>query len=98
MNGFALNGLRTGRDDRLMSDSGREARHPYLDERLMAWLRGQPLARVCDLSLPAGLGDKRLLRRAARQLGLMRAAGLAKRAMQFGSRIANNKGVAFRRG
>lgn len=35
-----------------------------------------------------GLGDKRLLRRVAGGLGLARAAGERKRAVQFGSRSA----------
>jgi asparagine synthetase B (glutamine-hydrolysing) len=46
-----------GRDDRLVADRGREARHPFLDERLMAaLLRDVPLARIADLSLPPGEG------------------------------------------
>ncbi|KAF1783422.1 Nucleophile aminohydrolase [Phytophthora cactorum] len=38
--------------------------------------------------LPRGVGDKRALRLVARSLGLRSCAGLAKRAIQFGSRIA----------
>lgn len=37
----------------------------------------------------AGTGDKIILREALRQLGLPRAAGRVKRAIQFGTRIGN---------
>lgn len=45
-----------GRDDRVISDSGREARFPYLDESVMALLRGLPLSCIVDLTLPRGQG------------------------------------------
>ena len=47
-----------------------------------------PVWRKADLSLPRGVGEKLLLRRGARALGLGASALLPKRAMQFGSRIA----------
>ena len=73
-----------GRDDRLVADTSREARHPFLDEELVAWLAQAPLARVADLTQPPGEGDKRVLRDAARALGLPEAAARVKRAIQFG--------------
>lgn len=77
-----------GRDDRVVSDSGRELRHPFLDEDVVRFVASLSLSRhVCDLSKPDGVGDKHLLRRAAKLLGLSdAAAGRPKRAIQFGSR------------
>jgi hypothetical protein len=53
------------------------------------WLLGQglPLNLVADLGLAPGVGDKAVVRTAARLLGLHEAAGRVKRAIQFGSRI-----------
>ena len=78
-----------GRDDRVISDWSREARHPYLDENVMAALAATPLHLICDLRHPLGMGDKLILRRLARMLGLSAASCLQKRAIQFGTRIAN---------
>jgi len=47
------------------------------------------LERLANYLLPPGVGDKRLLRTVAQALGLADAGRLVKRAMQFGSRIAN---------
>ncbi|GBF97063.1 hypothetical protein Rsub_09536 [Raphidocelis subcapitata] len=76
-----------GRDDRLVSDHGREARAPFLDEGVVAALLGVPLSLLLDARLPLGRGDKMVLREALRSLGLPRAAAREKRAIQFGSRI-----------
>ena len=77
-----------GRDDRLVSDRGREARFPFLDEGVAARLLATPLCDVADLSEHQELGDKLLIRAAARRLGMHRAAARAKRAIQFGSRVS----------
>lgn len=63
-------------------------RFPYLDEDVVSYLNSLPVWQKADLSLPRGVGEKLLLRRAARRLGLGPSAALPKRAMQFGSRIA----------
>ncbi|XP_027141064.1 asparagine synthetase domain-containing protein 1 [Larimichthys crocea] len=77
-----------GRDDRVIADHGKEARFPYLDEDVVSFLNSLPVWEKADLSLPRGVGEKLLLRLAAKQLGLGQSAVLPKRAMQFGSRIA----------
>eukprot|EP00879_Flechtneria_rotunda_P011431 GHRR01011941.1.p1 GENE.GHRR01011941.1~~GHRR01011941.1.p1 ORF type:complete len:860 (+),score=375.52 GHRR01011941.1:91-2670(+) len=76
-----------GRDDRLVADHGREGRHPFLDESLMAALLDMPLNVLADLRKLTGVGDKHILREALRSLGLPQAAGREKRAIQFGSKI-----------
>lgn len=83
-----------GRDDRAWSDHGREVRAPFLDEAVTALLRRLPLPYICDLRLPPGVGDKRLLRVTARMLGLGPSTTLVKRAIHFGSRIAKQSNVA----
>jgi hypothetical protein len=77
-----------GRDDRVVSDTSRELRAPFLDSRVLE------AAQCCALdelvSPHAGRGDaeKAVLRHIARHLGLEHASSLAKRAVQFGSRLA----------
>jgi asparagine synthetase B (glutamine-hydrolysing) len=81
-----------GRDDRLCSDHGREARFPFLDAHVVRLLQ-ESMANedglICDFCLPPGVGDKRILRIVAERLGLEHASGLVKRAIQFGSRISH---------
>lgn len=43
-----------GRDDRLVADHGREGRHPFLDEQLMAAMLDMPLPVIADLKKPTG--------------------------------------------
>ncbi|KAA8493641.1 Asparagine synthetase domain-containing protein 1 [Porphyridium purpureum] len=76
-----------GRDDRLVGDHGKEARHPFLDENVIRFLCQTPLTEICDLELEDGVGDKKVLRTAAASiLGLsLRTSCKPKRAMQFGS-------------
>lgn len=77
-----------GRDDRVIGDHGKEARFPYLDENVVAFLNSLPIWEKANLTLPRGIGEKLILRLAALELGLTTSALLPKRAMQFGSRIA----------
>ncbi|KAJ3139079.1 Asparagine synthetase domain-containing protein 1 [Physocladia obscura] len=77
-----------GRDDRIVSDHGREIRFPYLDEEVITELSSLPVHLKTDLRLPKGVGDKLLLRQLATQLGLVRASVEVKRAVQFGARTA----------
>lgn len=77
-----------GRDDRCLSDHGKEARFPYLDEDVVAYLEALPLELKCDMNQPQGIGDKLILRRVAKMIGVHECSSLVKRAIQFGSRIA----------
>ncbi|KAK5648843.1 hypothetical protein RI129_003735 [Pyrocoelia pectoralis] len=81
------------RDDRVVSDHGRQLRTPYLDEDVVEFVRNLHCwERTCPIDyLPHGIGEKILLRTLAYHLGLKNAAHLRKRALQFGSRIANSK-------
>lgn len=76
-----------GRDDRIISSTGKEIRHPFLDEDFIQFVSKLPLSSVCNLTLPDGVGDKQILRNAAISLGLsLETSQRAKRAIQFGSR------------
>lgn len=78
-----------GRDDRCISDHGREARFPFLDERVIEFLDSIPVCVKCDPRLERGYGEKILLREVALlHLKLPSSSCLPKRAIQFGSRIA----------
>lgn len=76
-----------GRDDRIVSATSREARHPYLDEAMVHRVLQLPLPLLADLTLAPGSGDKCLLREALVLLGIPRAAIRVKRAIQFGTRL-----------
>jgi asparagine synthetase B (glutamine-hydrolysing) len=82
-----------GRDDRVLSDHGKEARFPYLDGDVVQFLTSlasSSSSSLCDFSLPPGQGDKRILRLVARHfLQLDAASSAVKRAIQFGSRISH---------
>ncbi|CAK9811679.1 Asparagine synthetase domain-containing protein 1 [Anthophora plagiata] len=82
-----------GRDDRIVSDHGRQSRLPYLDENIVEYVQKlKPWERCYPTDkMPSGLGDKLLLRLVACKLGFQHTANFPKRAFQFGSRIANGK-------
>ena len=77
-----------GRDDRCISHHGKEARFPFLDENVVAYLNSLDVTELCDMTKPQGLGDKMILRLVAKHIGVTQCSGLVKRAIQFGSRIA----------
>lgn len=77
-----------GRDDRVISDHGKEARLPFMDEQVIRFALETELEVLVDLNLPIGKGDKIILRNCLRILGLGRTAARQKRALQFGSRLA----------
>lgn len=82
------------RDDRVIADSGKTARAPYIEEHVARFVRTLAPQQRCCYALPEGLGDKLLLRLYGHSLGLRDAVRLKKRAIQFGSRIANKKQLA----
>ena|SRR3990167_197088 len=78
-----------GRDDRLLSSLSKESRYPFLDFDFIRFLNQTPLGLICDMTLPPGEGDKRILRCAAKKLGLEKSSKEQKRAIQFGCRISH---------
>jgi asparagine synthetase B (glutamine-hydrolysing) len=87
-----------GRDDRVISNSGKEVRFPYLDEDFIALALQVPVTTKCDFGSPQDESSddpiqflepaKRALRVMAWQLGMKRVAAEKKRAIQFGARTA----------
>ncbi|KAF9416127.1 hypothetical protein BGZ94_010303 [Podila epigama] len=77
-----------GRDDRIISDHGKEARYPFLGAHVVDLLSSLRVDLKCDLRYPRGVGEKILLRHLARDLGFTRASSHWKRAVQFGARTA----------
>ncbi|KAF9015369.1 asparagine synthase-domain-containing protein [Cyathus striatus] len=81
-----------GRDDRVISSHGKEARHPFLSLSVVDFLASLPVHYKLDPRLELGVGDKLLLRLLCQKLGLKEASGRKKRAMQFGSHSARMEG------
>lgn len=81
-----------GRDDRIISSHGKETRHPFLSLSVVSFLAGMPVHLKLDPRLDIGVGDKVLLRLAAKKVGLVEASTRKKRAMQFGSHSARMEG------
>lgn len=86
-----------GRDDRVISNWGKEARYPYLDEDVVSWALSLPVWEKCGFGTQPSLEDttvnrfepgKRLLRLLASKKGLCGVALEKKRAIQFGARTA----------
>jgi len=70
-----------GRDDRIVSDRGKELRTAFLDEGVLECLAGIPVDAILDPTLPKGQGDKRIIRAIAENLGLGSSSFLPKRAV-----------------
>lgn len=78
-----------GRDDRVYSHHGRDVKLPYLDENLVSFLNDLPVGKKMDLSKPSDLGPKMLIRQLAMKWKLEKTSRRVKRALQFGTKIAN---------
>jgi asparagine synthetase B (glutamine-hydrolysing) len=80
-----------GRDDRVLADSARDVRHPFLDDSILEFVGGLSIS-----ELVSNNGEnKPILRRLAREvLGMQSAASFRKRAIQFGTRIAQRTNIA----
>jgi hypothetical protein len=46
----------------VISDLGKEVRHPFLDEDLIKFINTVPLNFISDYRLARGIGDKKILR------------------------------------
>ncbi|KAH8283291.1 hypothetical protein KR054_011305 [Drosophila jambulina] len=79
------------RDDRVIADNGKTARSPFIEENIVQFVRSLEPYQKCCFTFPEGVGDKLLLRLYGYKIGLRDVALLKKRAIQFGSRIANKK-------
>lgn len=92
-----------GRDDRVISNWGREARFPFLDEEFVSWATQTPVWERCGFGTAKAEpvsdheldriaesldSEKKALRLLALKLGMVQTAQEKKRAIQFGSRTA----------
>ena len=77
-----------GRDDRCISNHGKESRFPFLDENVVSYINSLDVTNICDMTIHQGVGEKLILRLVAKHIGVSNCSNLVKRAIQFGSRIA----------
>uniref|UniRef100_A0A1A9W5E2 Glutamine amidotransferase type-2 domain-containing protein n=1 Tax=Glossina brevipalpis TaxID=37001 RepID=A0A1A9W5E2_9MUSC len=77
------------RDDRVISDTAKTPRCPFIEEHLVQFVRSLKSSQRCCFLLPDDNGSKLFLRLYAQRLGLRYSTFLKKRAIQFGSKIAN---------
>ncbi|CAG9538134.1 unnamed protein product [Cercopithifilaria johnstoni] len=79
-----------GRDDRVVTSLGKDLKSPFLDDLFVEWVTSLPLEYKTDFTQPRGIGEKWLIREALKLLETPQMLCLTpKRAMQFGTRIAN---------
>ncbi|XP_037036916.1 asparagine synthetase domain-containing protein CG17486 [Bradysia coprophila] len=79
------------RDDRIIGDHSVTARSPFVEENVAFYVRNLNSSQKCFHLLPEGVGDKLLLRLCGFRMGLRNVCWLKKRALQFGSRVADRK-------
>ena len=79
-----------GRDDRVITNWGKEARFPFLDEKLVEWALAAPVSEKCDFGAPVLENSdlsaqlehcKKVLRCLAWRLGMCKVASEKKRAV-----------------
>lgn len=85
-----------GRDDRVISDSGREIRYPFLDTNIIDFMLSfvescEDVQQYFDYNKAREFGDKKTLRIVACLLGFPNLAVCPKRAIQFGTFIDKMK-------
>lgn len=86
-----LPGRNLARDDRVIGDNGITVRAPFIEENFVNFVQHLTPLQRCYPELEPGIGDKLLLRLCAYKLGLTNCCQLKKRALQFGSRIADSR-------
>lgn len=79
------------RDDRVISDNGKTPRAPFIEENVVKFVRSLKSNQRCCFLYDDGVGDKLFLRLYGYRLGLTSPAFLKKKAIQFGSKIANKR-------
>lgn len=99
-----------GRDDRVITNWGKEARFPFLDEKLVAWALAAPVSEKCDFGAAVVEGAdpsaqlescKKVLRCLAWRLGMRKVASEKKRAVSttsitlYPNHAANNMQIQF---
>lgn len=75
----------------VISDHGITVRAPFIEENFVTFTQKLTATQRCYPKLPEGVGDKLLLRLCAYRFGLKRCCFNRKRALQFGSRIADKR-------
>lgn len=89
-----------GRDDRVITNWGKEARFPFLDEKLVAWALAAPVSDKCDFGAVVGIESdasaelescKKVLRCLAWRLGMCKVASEKKRAVCITSAFETEK-------
>ncbi|GMR47965.1 hypothetical protein PMAYCL1PPCAC_18160 [Pristionchus mayeri] len=85
-----------GRDARVALINGVEIKSPFLHDDLVAWANGINMEDKADLSLPRGIGEKKIIRECLRSLNAP--CCYPKQAMQFGSGIVKLENVKNQKG
>ncbi|EGR31175.1 hypothetical protein IMG5_116460 [Ichthyophthirius multifiliis] len=83
-----------GRDDRAISQNGKECRFPFLNQQLIQTVKNNiDFNYFTNFNLPRGYGDKIILRQVALQCGLIQTSDFRKKAIQFGTGLAKQSNI-----